>query len=162
MPAAIFVLAGFFVAAAIFVPSANLLLAAMFLPAAIFLLAGIFVFLFCFAALRPKLTAMFVARQSAHLSTPFLGKLEEAVKPVLPAHTFAYNWQQPLLNNSAEGNGMTVEIISWSISSKYKTGWDTLTCSQTPICSWTRYRLPKRPGNHLYLCKQQFLCQQRF
>ena len=91
VPAANFVLAGFFVAAAIFVPAANLLLAAMFLPAAIFLLAGIFVFLFCFAALRPKLTAMFVARQSAHLSTPFLGKLEEAVKPVLPMHTFAYN-----------------------------------------------------------------------
>ena len=48
-------------------------------------------FSFCFAALRLKLTAMFVARQSAQLSTPFLGKGEEAVKPVLPAHTFAYN-----------------------------------------------------------------------
>ena len=34
------------------------------------------------------------------------------------AHTFACNWQQPFLNKSAEGRRMTVEIISWSISTK--------------------------------------------
>ena len=32
--------------------------------------------------------------------------------PVLRAHTFACNWQQPFLNDSAEGRGMAVEIIS--------------------------------------------------
>ena len=37
------------------------------------------------------------------------------------AHTFACNWQQPFLNEWAEGRKMTVEIISWSISTKV---WD--------------------------------------
>ena len=37
------------------------------------------------------------------------------------AHTFACNWQQPFMNDSAEGRRMTVEIISWSISTKV---WD--------------------------------------
>ena len=44
-----------------------------------------------------------------------LNKLE------LRAHTFACNWQQSFLNDSAEGRRMTVEIISWSISTKE---WD--------------------------------------
>ena len=35
--------------------------------------------------------------------------------------TFACNWQQPFLNDSAEGRRMTVDIISWSISTKV---WD--------------------------------------
>ena len=34
---------------------------------------------------------------------------------------FGLNWQQPFLNDSAEGRRMTVEIISWSISTKV---WD--------------------------------------
>ena len=37
------------------------------------------------------------------------------------AHTFACNWQQPFMNDSAEGRRMTVEIILWSISTKV---WD--------------------------------------
>ena len=62
MLAANFVLAGFFV------PAAN------FVLAAIFVLAEIFVFcLFC-----PKST-MVMARLYAHLTTPFWGKLEEAI-----------------------------------------------------------------------------------
>ena len=52
-------------------------------------------FLFIFVALRLMSTAM-----------------------VICAHTFACNWQQPFLNKSAEGRRMTVEIISWSISTK--------------------------------------------
>ena len=40
---------------------------------------------------------------------------------IIRAHTFACNWQQPFLNKSAEGRRMTVEIISWSISTKV---WD--------------------------------------
>ena len=32
--------------------------------------------------------------------------------------TLACNWQQPFLNDSAEGRRMTVEIISWSFSTK--------------------------------------------
>ena len=43
------------------------------------------------------------------------------IKPVLRAYTFAYNWQLLLLNDSAVGRDMTVEIISWSISMKV---WD--------------------------------------
>ena len=41
--------------------------------------------------------------------------------PLLRAYTFACNWLQPFLNDSAEGRIMTVEIISWSISKKV---WD--------------------------------------
>ena len=37
------------------------------------------------------------------------------------SHTFAWNWQQPFLNESAEEWRMTIEIISWSISTKV---WD--------------------------------------
>ena len=66
-----------------------------------------FVCLFC--CLHPKSTAMVMARQSVHLTTHF------------PAHTFACNWQQPFLNDSAEGRRMTVRIISWSIYTKV---WD--------------------------------------
>ena len=52
----------------------------------------------------------------------FLGKLEQAVNhSVLRTHTFACNWQQPFLNESAEGRRMTLDIISWSISMKV---WD--------------------------------------
>ena len=45
------------------------------------------------------------------------------------AHTFACNWQQPFLNESAEGRRMTVEIISWSISTKvwYRAGIELAT-----------------------------------
>ena len=38
-----------------------------------------FVCLFVFVALRPKSTAMVMAGQSVHLTTLFLGKLEQAV-----------------------------------------------------------------------------------
>ena len=37
------------------------------------------------------------------------------------AHSFACNWLQPFLNDSAEGRRMIIEIISWSISTKV---WD--------------------------------------
>ena len=37
-----------------------------------------YLFFVCFAALRPKPPTMVMARRSAHLTTPFLGKLEEA------------------------------------------------------------------------------------
>ena len=33
----------------------------------------------CFVALHPKSTAMVMARRSVHLTTPFLGKLEQVV-----------------------------------------------------------------------------------
>ena len=49
--------------------------------------------------------------------TFFLGKL-----PVIRAHTFACNWQQPFFNKSAEGRRMTLEINSWSILQQYGTG----------------------------------------
>ena len=41
---------------------------------------GLFVCLFvCFVALRPKSTAMVMAGRSVHLTTLFLGRLEQAV-----------------------------------------------------------------------------------
>ena len=54
----------------------------------------------------------------------FLGKLEQAVNQYFVhtvLYTFACNWQQPFLNDSAERRRMAVEIISWSISMKV---WD--------------------------------------
>ena len=75
-------------------------------------------FLVGFVALRPKSTAMVIAGRSVHLTTLFPGQAWTSGKPVIRAHTFACNWQQPFLNKSAEGRRMTVEIISWSISTK--------------------------------------------
>ena len=74
-----------------------------------------------FVALRPKSTAMVIAGRSVHLTTLFPGQAWTSRLPVICAHTFACNWQQPFLNESAEGRRMTVEIISWSISTKV---WD--------------------------------------
>ena len=88
----------------------------------------------CFVALRPKSTAMVMAGWSVHPTTLFPGQAWTS-----SAHTFACNWQQAFLNDSAEGRRMTVEIISWSISTKV---WDRARiCSQTQICCQTRYRL---------------------
>ena len=64
---------------------------------------------------------MVIAGRSVHLTTLFPGQAWTSSLPVLLAHTFACNWQQPFLNDSAEGRRMTVEIISWSISTKV---WD--------------------------------------
>ena len=75
----------------------------------------------CFVALRPKSTAMVIAGRSVHLTTLFPGQAWTSGQPVIRAHTFACNWQQPFLNESAEGRRMTVEIISWLISTKV---WD--------------------------------------
>ena len=75
----------------------------------------------CFVALRPKSTAMVIAGRSVHLTTLFPGQAWTSGLPVIRAFTFACNWQQPFLNKSAEGRRMTVEIISWSISTKV---WD--------------------------------------
>ena len=74
-----------------------------------------------FVALRPKSTAMVIAGRSVHLTTLFPGQAWTSGLPVIRAHTFACNWQQPFLNESAEGGRMTVEIISWSIATKV---WD--------------------------------------
>ena len=54
-------------------------------------------------------------------TTLFLGQAGTSSLPVLRVHTYACNWQQPILNNSAEGRRMTVENISRSI---YRKVWD--------------------------------------
>ena len=79
-----FVLAGIFVPAANFLLLANFVLAGFFVPAVNFVLAAIFVlagilFLFVLLLYVPKSTTLAMARQTAHLITSFLGKLEEAV-----------------------------------------------------------------------------------
>ena len=76
---------------------------------------------FCFVALRPKSTAMIIAGRSLHLTTLFSWASLNKQLTSNRAHTFACNWQQPFMNDSAEGRRMTVEIISWSISTKV---WD--------------------------------------
>ena len=77
--------------------------------------------LFVCVALRPMSTAMVIAGRSVYLTTLFPGQAWASGWLVICAHTFACNWQQPFLNESAEGRRMTVEIISWSISTKV---WD--------------------------------------
>ena len=75
----------------------------------------------CFVALRPKSTAMVIAGRSVHLTTLFSWASLNKQFTSNRAHPFACNWQQPFMNDSAEGRRMTVEIISWSISTKV---WD--------------------------------------
>ena len=81
----------------------------------------LFVCLFVFVALRPKSTAMVIAGRSVHLITLFSWASLNKQLTSNRAHTFVGNWQQPFMNDSAEGRRMTVEIISWSISTKV---WD--------------------------------------
>ena len=71
----------------------------------------------CFVALRPKSTAMVIARRLVHLTTLFL---EQAVNQYF-MHTLSLVTENTFLNDSAEGRRMTVEIISWSMSTKV---WD--------------------------------------
>ena len=83
---------------------------------------ALFVFcLFVFVALRPMSTAMVIAGRSVHLTTLFSWASLNKQLTSNRAHTFACNWKQPFMNDSAEGRRMTVEIISWSISTKV---WD--------------------------------------
>ena len=81
----------------------------------------VFSLIVCFVALRPKSTAMVIAGRSVHLTTLFSWASLNKQLTSNRAHTFACNWQQPFMNDSAEGRRMTVEIISWSISTKV---WD--------------------------------------
>ena len=76
----------------------------------------------CFVALHPNLTGH-GGTVSSPSNTFFLGKLEQAVDKYFVHILFACNWQQPFLNDSAEGRRMTLEIISWSISTKV---WDRI------------------------------------
>ena len=55
---------------------------------------------------------MVMGGQPVHLIHFFLGKFEQAVIPVICAYTFACDRQQSILNESAEGRSMTIEIIS--------------------------------------------------
>ena len=78
-------------------------------------------FVCLFVALRPKSTAMVIAGRSVHLTTLFSWASLNKQLTSNRGHTFACNWQQPFMNDSAEGRRMTIEIISWSISTKV---WD--------------------------------------
>ena len=75
----------------------------------------------CFVALHPKSTAMVIAGRSVHLTTLFSWASLKKQLTSNRAHTFACNWQKPFMNDLAEGRRITVEIISWSISTKV---WD--------------------------------------
>ena len=64
---------------------------------------------------------MVIAGRSVHLTTLFSWASLNRQLTCNRAHTFVCNWQQPFMNDSAEKRRMTVEIISWSISTKV---WD--------------------------------------
>ena len=82
-------------------------------------LVGLFCCLFC--CFMSKVNSYGQAGWSVHLITLFPGQAWTSSKPVLRAHTFACNRQQPVLNDSVEGKRMVVEVISWSNSTKV---WD--------------------------------------
>ena len=85
-------------------------------PTLDYLQNSICLFFVCFVALRPKPTAMVMAGQSVHITTLFLGKLEQAVNQYF-VHIFSLVIdKQPFLNDSEEGRRMTVENITWLIS----------------------------------------------
>ena len=69
-------------------------------------------FCFCIVALRPKSTAMVIAGRSVHLTTLISWASLNKQLTSNRAHTFACNWQQPFMNDSAEGRRMAVKIIS--------------------------------------------------
>ena len=72
-----------------------------------------FVCLFvCFVVLRPKSTAMVIAGRSVHLTTFFLGKLEQAVNQYFVHILSLVTDNNLFLNDSAEERRMNVEIIS--------------------------------------------------
>ena len=57
--------------------------------------------------LTPKSTVMVMSRRSVSLTKPhfFQGKLRLSSKPVLSAHTFTRNQQQPFLNQENDCTG---------------------------------------------------------
>ena len=114
----------------------------------------------CFVALRPKSTAMVIAGRSVHLTTPFSWASLNKQLTSNRAHTFACNWQQPFMNDSAEGRRMTVEIISWSISTKVwdRAGIELATPgSAVSFASVTRHvtDCATRPGNAWSSCSKR-------
>ena len=94
-------------------------------------------FVCLFLLLYVKSTAMVMAGRSVHLTALFPGQAWTSSWPVFCAHTFACNWQQSFLNNSAEGRRMTIESMG---PGRDRTR-DPWICSQTGICCQTRYRL---------------------
>ena len=78
-------------------------------------------FFVCFVALRPKSKATVMARRSAHLTTLFSwASLNKQLTSTLCTY-FCFKLTKILLNDSAEGRRMIVEIISYLIFTK---GWD--------------------------------------
>ena len=110
----------------------------------------------CLPALRPKSTAMVIAGRSVHLTTLFSWASLNKQLTSNRAHTFVCNWQQPFMNDSAEGRRMTVEIISWSISTKVwdRAGIELATPgSAVSFASVTRHvtDCATRPGNYFLI-----------
>ena len=99
----------------------------------------LFVCLFC--CFTSQVNSFFMARRSVHLTTLFPGQAWTSSQPVLCAHTFACNWQQPFLNDSAEGRRMTVINLHKSMGPGWDPTRDPWICSQTRICCQTCYRL---------------------
>ena len=91
----------------------------------------LFQFCFClFCCFTSQVNSYGHGRRSVHLTTLFPGQAWTSSLPVLHAHTFACIWQQTFLKDSAEGRRMTVEIISWSISTKV---WDRGGINSLPL-----------------------------
>ena len=102
---------------------------------------------------------MVMAGWSVQLTRLFsLASLNKRFLPVLCTHTFACNWYQPFLNESAKGRRMTVEIISWSISTKV---WDQAQIELVTPGSAVRYASLVRQITHCTMGRGMtlFTCQ---
>ena len=101
----------------------------------------------CFVALRPKLTAMVIAGRSVHLTTLFSWASLNKQLTSNRAHAFAWNWQQPFMNDSFSGREENDRRNYFMINLHESMGpgrdrtRDPWICSQLRICNQTRYRL---------------------
>ena len=84
----------------------------------------------CFMSLS---TDMVMSRQSVHLTTLFPGQAWLSVLPVLCAHTFACNWQQPFLNQLKGGEWpkkLFHDQSPWKYGTRVESNHDPWICSQ--------------------------------
>ena len=79
------------------------------------------------------------------LNLTFPGQAWTSSLPVLRAHTFACNWQQPFLNHSRREGNDHRNYFMINLLQSMGLGWDQTRdpwiCSQTGICCQTLYRL---------------------
>ena len=104
----------------------------------------------CFVSLRPKSTAMVIAEWSVHLTALFSwASLNKQLTTSNRAHTFACNWQQPFMNDSAEGRRMTARVDNASTIYSY-IAYDNTQPSVSVLTNVQRY-LSVSPGYNKFM-----------